>query len=242
MNSSAERLFAAVDVTWPAADTRRQGAFLLRDGQGGGKRVSAASALSPAKASDIDEAEADMAAAGQRPIFMLRPEDAALDTELAARGYAVVDPVTVLACPIDTLTDRPVPPVTAFCIWEPLAIMEEIWAQGGIGPARLAVMHRAQVKTAVFGRHGQRPAGVGFVAVDREIAMVHAVEVLPDQRRQGVAQWIMRQAGFWAKAQGATTMAVLCTKANTAALQLYSSLGFQPVSEYHYRQQQPTKT
>jgi GNAT superfamily N-acetyltransferase len=140
-----------------------------------------------------------------------------------------------LTAPIVSLTDLPIPRLTTYTTWEPLAIMREIWAQGGIGPARIDVMRRAQTKTAIFARWNQKPAGTAFVAVDGEVAMVHAVEVLPEHRRQGVAGWIMRQAAFWASEQGAETMAVLCTRANISALKLYSGLGFAEAAAYHYR-------
>lgn len=234
-----KRLFEAVEATWPPVRVIRQGPILLREGQGGGKRVSAATLEGVADDPALDAAEDAMTAMGQAPLFMLRPGEEAFDARLAARGYILVDPVVVLSAPLDRLTDQPIPPVTTFCIWEPLAIMAEIWAQGGVGPARLEVMSRAAVKTAVLARWNQKPAGVGFVAVDGPIAMVHAVEVLPSQRRQGVAAWIMRQAALWARDQGAETMAVLCTRANTGALKLYSGLGFEPVSGYHYRQKPP---
>jgi GNAT superfamily N-acetyltransferase len=65
--------------------------------------------------------------------------------------------------------------------------------------------------------------------------MVHALEVLPHQRRKGVARWAMRQAAFWAQSQSATTLTVLCTQENFAANQLYGSLGMQLVGQYHYR-------
>ena len=235
MNLTPDRLFAAIDATWPPAQMISRDGWVLREGRGGGKRVSAATPAGVVQDSDIPAAEAAMRALGQTPLFMLRGEDAALDAALAAQGYQVVDPVTVLAAPVSRLTDVPVPPVTAFEIWEPLAIMREIWAAGGIGPARIDVMDRAEVKTGVFARHDNRPAGVGFVAVSRGIAMVHAVEVLPAHRRKGVAGWIMRQAAYWAARQGAEWIAVLCTDANTPALSLYSALGFVPVGQYHYR-------
>lgn len=230
------RLFEAVDATWPAARVIQTDHWELRAGQGGGKRVSAATASADGAETHIAEAERDMAALTQSSLFMVRGGEEALDTALAARDYAIVDPVVMLCAPVADLTDQYVPRLRTFTIWEPLAIMKEIWAQGGIGPARLDVMQRAADKTAILARWNQRPAGVGFVARDRDIAMVHAVEVLPAHRRQGVAQWIMRQAAFWAAAQGAETIAVLCTKANTPALALYSGLGFAPAGEYHYRQ------
>lgn len=236
MTMSTDQLFPAVDRTWPPARFVDAGAFLLREGRGGGKRVSAATAVGYAGETDITQAEVDMEALGQTPLFMIRAQDDDLDRALAARGYEVIDPVDILTCTMAGLTDQPIPPLTAFVIWEPLAVMEHIWAQGGIGPARIDVMHRASVKTAILARHGQRPAGTAFVAAHDGLAVVHAVEVLPDHRRAGLAGWMMRQAAFWAQDQGASTMVVLCTKANTAASALYSGLGFEPVAQYHYRQ------
>jgi GNAT superfamily N-acetyltransferase len=232
---SPDRLFEAIDATWPAARAIREGPWLLREGLGGGKRVSAATALGPVAADDIPLAEDAMRRLTQTPLFLIRNGENDLDAALALHGYEIIDPTAVMVLPVDALTDSPVPPVTAFTIWEPLAIMAEIWAQGGIGPARLDVMSRTAVKTAILARWNEKPAGVGFVAIDREIAMVHAVEVLPGQRRQGVAQWIMRQAAFWAREQGAKTLAVLCVRANTPAVSLYSALGFETAGHYHYR-------
>ncbi len=114
--------------------------------------------------------------------------------------------------------------------------MKEICAQGGIGPARLAVMERAAHKTAIFGRWNERPGGVAFAAIHDSRCMVHAVEVLPEQRRNGLAAWMMRKAAFWAAEEGAHTMTVLCTRANTGANALYSSLAMDVVGQYHYRQ------
>ena len=235
MSQRQRQLFAAVDATWPAAHVHETQHWVLRDGQGGGKRVSAATVRRCIIDPDIEAAEAEMRHLGQDPLFMLRDADHALDSALDARGYELVDPVVILTSPISALTDREVPRLAAFAIWEPLAIMAEIWAKGGVGPARLDVMRRATTKTAIFARNNQRPAGTGFVATHGSVAMVHAVEVLPEHRRQGVAEWIMRKAAFWARSQQAETMAVLCTKANAPALALYSGLGFEVAAQYHYR-------
>ena len=229
-------LYDAIDGTWPAASKTRVGPFTIRDGQGGGKRVSAAAAHGPATSADIAAAEGAMHAIGQPALFMIRAaQDDALDAALEARGYQIIDPTNGYVIPSTALTDRPVPPVTAFAIWEPLAIMAEIWAKGGIGPDRLNVMARAQIKTGILARWNEKPAGSAFVGVHEGIAMVHAVEVLDHQRRQGVAQWIMRRAAFWARDHGADTLAVLTTASNKAANALYQHLGFMPVGGYHYR-------
>ena len=232
----ADAVFEAIEATWPAAAQVRRGPWMLRDGLGGGKRVSAARPVGAVTPDDVDLAEADMLARAERPLFMLRPCDADLDDMLAARGYDLIDPTNLYSVNISKLTDIPLPHVTAFCIWEPLAIMEEIWAKGGIGPARLGVMSRVETKTGIFVRCNDKPAGAAFAGIHQGICMVHAVEVLAHQRRQGAAQWIMRAGAFWAQKHGATQVTVLCTQANVPANRLYSSLGFNVVGDYHYRQ------
>ncbi|KIN62503.1 Acetyltransferase, gnat family [Sulfitobacter noctilucicola] len=235
MTPSVTRLYEVCEHTWPAAREWTSGAFTLRDGQGGGKRVSAATAIKDASEQDIAGAEQAMKAIGQTPLFMIREGEEALDALLEARGYQVIDPVILYTLPIEKLTDVPIPRVTAFNLWEPLAIMREIWAAGGVGPARIAVMERAKVKTAILSRWNEKPGGVAFAAVHDHVCMVHAVEVLPHQRRQGVAQWMMRRAAFWGKSQGATHLSVLCVEQNEGANALYRALGFCEVGRYHYR-------
>lgn len=225
-----------IDGTWPAARFDHNGVWTLREGQGGGSRVSAATAHGPASEADITLAETAMREMGQQPIFMIRDGDDALDQQLDARGYEIKDPVQVYSCPTQNLTDKPMPRVTVIPVWEPLAIMGEIWATGGIGPARLEIMKRAAgPKTGFLVRHREMPAGTGYVAIHQGVAMVHAVEILEHQRRAGMGGWIMRAAAFWAAENGAHTLAVMCTCANTGANALYTSLGMQGVGHYHYR-------
>lgn len=233
---TAQRFIQAVDATWPAAQYVARGPWTLRAGQGGGQRVSAATTEQTVGAEDVAVAEAGMAAMGQAPLFMVRPEQTALDHVLETLGYVQHDPVSMYACPPETLTDKPIPRVTVFAIWEPLCLMREIWDAGGVGPARQAVMARAAgPKTGFLARFQDKPAGAAFAAISDGVAMVHAVEILPHQRRKGMAQWIMRAAAFWARDHGADTLAVLCTDANEPANALYASLGMDRVGGYHYR-------
>lgn len=227
------QLFAAMEATWPPARSWRLGPFCLRDGAGGGKRVSAASLEAPFTAADLDAAEAAMAA----PLFLLRPGDEALDSALQARGYRVVDPVVAYAAPVDALASAAPAHMTTFPHWPPMEIAHALWADGGIGAARLAVMDRVVgAKCAILGRSNDRASGVAFVACDGTVAMLHALEVAPALRRQGSAHNILRAAAVWAQDQGADTLALVVTEGNVAARGLYTSLGMTVVGQYHYRQ------
>ncbi|MDP3962050.1 MAG: GNAT family N-acetyltransferase [Pseudorhodobacter sp.] len=233
----AVTLFAALDATWPAAACNRCGPWLIRDGQGGGKRVSAATAAADWVPDDIASAEAAMRAFGHTPLFLLREGEQALDAALAARGYSVVDPVVIYAAPCATIATPSPAPLTAFAHWPPLAIAVELWATAGIGPARLAVMDRVPgPKTAILGRTADRASGAAFVAVHQTCAMLHALEVAPTLRRQGCANNILRLATCWAQDHGAATLSLVVTQANTGARALYASLGMKVMGQYHYRQ------
>lgn len=229
-------LAQVLEATWPAAARHAAGDWLVREGQGGGKRVSAATAEGPGAIGDIAGMEAAQAALGQRPLVMIRPGEEALDAALAARGYGVVDPVVGYVAPVATLT-ADLPHLAAFDIWPPLAIQCEIWAAGHIGPERLAVMDRAAgPKTALFARSNDRPAGAAFVAIHGDTAMLHALEVLPALRRQGAGRHLLVAAANWAAGQGAQTLSLVVTVANAGARTLYASLGMGVVGQYHYRQ------
>ncbi|WP_197916793.1 GNAT family N-acetyltransferase [Thiosulfatihalobacter marinus] len=235
----ARKLYDVVEATWPPFARQDCGPFTIREGRGGGKRVSAATVEGAFDMSDIEAAEAAMRALGQGLLFQIREGDAALDAALETRGYEVVDPVTMYAAPASEIACERPPRTAAIPGWEPLRIMEEIWAAGGIGPDRIAVMHRAQgPKTGFVSRWRDKPAGTSFLAMCDGIGMVHALEILPGQRRQGVARWLMRKAAFWILDQGGHTLAVICTSRNQGANALYSSLGMKVVGEYHYRQKQ----
>ena len=231
-----ETLYDICAHTWPAASETRVGPWTIRDGQGGGQRVSAATLEGALDASDLASAEAAMKDLGQPSLFMVRAGETELDGFLEANGYSIKDPVNIYACPITDLTDVEIPRVTAFTIWEPLQIMLDIWSSGGIDAARYGVMQRADcAKTALLGRWNDQPSGTGYVGIHKDIAMVHALEILEHQRGMGVGKWMMRRAAVWASAQGATHMSVICTKANDAANGLYTSLGMSLIGSYHYR-------
>lgn len=224
-------------ATWPAARLDRVGPWTIRDGQGGGQRVSAATATDAWSDEDIPLAESAMTRLGQGHLFLIRAQDGMLDQALQARGYRIKDPVVAYAAPTVRLADPAPPGMAAFAHWPPLAICRQLWDEAGIGPARLAVMDRAPgPKCAILARSNDRPTGVAFVALHGSTAMLHALEVAPSARRQGSAHNMLRAAAVWAQQNGADTLSLVVTVANTPARALYASLQMQVVGDYHYRQ------
>lgn len=231
---SAAALRAAMARGWPPVATAEAGGFVIQQGGGGGSRVSAA--LWQGSRMDIHAAAAAMRAAGQVPLFSVEQSDTALDAALAADGYTVEDETVFLIGPVDGIGAEPPKPVSAFTLWPPLAIQRDLWAAGGIGPSRRAVMARAEgPKTTLLGRVQDRAAGVGYVAVAEGVGFVHALHILPAFRRLGLARNMMRAAARWAGAQGAERLALAVRRDNAAAISLYASMGMREAGGYHYR-------
>ncbi|MEO1537590.1 MAG: GNAT family N-acetyltransferase [Pseudomonadota bacterium] len=232
---SPAQSFKALETTWPASEVCRVGPWTLRRGDGGGKRVSAATALGPVGDVDIAAAESGMRAWDQVPLFMVRSGEEVLDNSLENRGYPIVDPVFLYCNRVAEIASEQ--PLTASMpSWPPLATQREIWNTAGIGAARQAVMERCgNPKTTLLGRFGDVPAGTAFVGIVGDMAMVHAIEVLPRLQRTGVGRHLMQGAANWAADKGADWLCLAVTQENVAANALYQSLGMEVVTRYHYR-------
>ena len=218
-----------LDATWPAAEIIDLRPIRLQRGEGGGKRVSAASVLGEVDAEDVTRAEAAMRGMGQRPLFMVSPSQSGLDAMLAARGYGVVDPVTLYAAPSRRGL---VPPVATD--WFPA--LEALWDSGGVGPARRAVMDRViGDKAVLLLPDPELPEAAAFVACGGGGAMLHALHVDPTSRRRGLGRALTEGARAWSSEHGAPWLALAVTDANLPANTLYASLGFEPVGRYWYR-------
>ncbi len=236
MHLCEARLFDALEATWPAKRVFTERGFTFREGAGGGSRVSAASweGAGAPRYRDLDFAQTRMKAMAQPRLFIIRQSQETFDAALAARGYRIKDPVWFYALDLRSLTVAAA--AECFILWPPLAAQAEIWAEGGIGPARLAVMDRVQVpKTTVFARYEDRISGTGFLACDREIAMLHAIETCKAARRHGVARRMVDHMAHWARDAEADWLTLVATRANLAAHGMYQSMGFAVVGGYHYR-------
>lgn len=239
MITDPARLADALEATWPAAavDDAAAPGWRLRRGDGGGKRVSAASALIFGDVPDIDAAEAAMTAMGQDRLFMLRPGEEALDHALSARGYDLIDPVVIYVGDPAVLAALKAPKGVRWVEARArLALLDDIWRGGGVGHGRRAVMARCTGPSAMLmARTDAATAGVAFVGVDGDVAMIHAVEVRPERRREGAGRALLAGAAQIALDHGATTLALAVTEANEGARALYEGARMAEAARYHYR-------
>ncbi len=232
---NASELFTALGTTWPAARVINTGPWQLREGLGGGQRVSSAIATSPVTENDIQAAITGMRAFGQPALFMVRDGDGGLDNWLDQKGFSVSGPTALYVAKASDLAQS-YPMTTIIPAWPPLAIQREIWTEGGVNDARVAVMHRADgPKTSLIVRIDDTPSATVFLAKTGPITMLHALEVRPANRRRGAGETTVRAAAKWAVDQGADWLALAVIKANAAANALYQKLGMAPVASYHYR-------
>lgn len=231
-----DALTQLIDATWPAQSFQDVDGWTLREGAGGGSRVSAATATQSADITTYRRAADAMRDLGQTPLFMVRSGETDLDAALDQDGYIIKNPTAFYTAPTKILATQRPPAVTCFQVWPPLATQAEIWGAGGIDQARLDVMHCAPgPKTSILGRLNDTPAGTAFAAIHNGTAMLHAIETAAASRRQGLGRHMIRALAFWALDQGADTVALLVTTANFGANALYASMGFAPVGGYHYR-------
>lgn len=107
---------------------------------------------------------------------------------------------------------------------------------GALPPvAREVLVNHPAAGFASLRRDG-RTAAIARAAVDDRWAGLFAVEVVPDQRGQGLGRLVSAAALRWAGRQGArrTYLQVLAT--NSPAVALYEKLGYAVHHDYVYRQ------
>lgn len=228
-------LSRAFEDSWPAAEYRDAGGFRVGRGMGGGGRISSARALEGWSEADIQSAIELHRAWDQPVLFRAMQDDEPLKQALSRAGLTPTKPTAVMQASTADLADADLPYLSAIPSWPPLAVQREIWELGNIAPARQAAMDRVTLpKMSILGRSKDWPVAAAFVAWTDDIAMIHAIEVSPNARRQGMGEWVVRGAARIARDAGASRLALAVTLGNDAAVALYRKLGFTTLGVYDY--------
>lgn len=233
----AASVMRALAETWPPAQTRSFGAWTARRGDGGGSRVSALTADDGATL----DAQFDAACAlahewGQPLLAQIAPGQGALDSALAAKGWTAADETSLMVAALAAVPELHEADRIIARVRTPLAALDDLWARGGVGLARRAVMARAAVaKERFLIRERERPAGAVFAAMSGDVVMLHALHVEPEFRRSGAGRAAVRAVADWGAAAGAAWIGLAVTQVNHAAIGLYHGMGLRPVGAYRYR-------
>lgn len=236
----AQRLLAAMDTTWRAAERVMLGDWVIRRGLGGGQRVSSIWAKGepglPLDAA-LEHAVGIQRGWGEAPLVQVAPEATALDAALAERGWEMRDRSILMAAEIDRLAAVGTGGLMVVHVTTPLAVLDELWEAEGIGAARRAVIARTpEPKICLMLRADDRPAAAAFVGLDGTLAMLHALVVAKRFRRRGVGQATVAAAAQWAVRQRASHLGLAVGAHNQAAVALYRRMEFAEPGVYHYRQ------
>lgn len=174
-------------------------------------------------------------------------EPAALDADLAARGYAFHDETRVMVLPnlrsAELGLDPGLPPGTAR--WQEIGpddFAEAVGALRGSAPeVRLAHAQRLRASPVPYrgfvlcGSAGE-PLACGQVAAEANLVGLYDIVTAPQRRQLGLGAHLCKRLLTLAKTDMAACDAYLQVGAdNHTARRIYAHLGFEDAFSYHYR-------
>jgi N-acetylglutamate synthase len=229
----------------PAVESTALDGWHLPFGRGQVRRMNAVTTFGIASWDSFEAVETIERRYGSRRrpvIFRLTALDAELDDLLFARGYEKSDEVSVMTAPA---AGRPNDSVTWTGAVTP-GWLDDLERLGGYTEARVAEIGESlsglTLPHAVFriGQGGGSPtAAVGMAVLDSEWAGIFDIAVDPEQRRRGLGTTITSAMLSWGAERGATSAYLQVMTDNTAALSLYTGLGFSELYRYWYRTLEP---
>lgn len=227
---------------WPALETRQSHGWVQRFAGGYTKRANSINALTPDSqfTQELKDAlEVPYRERGLPPVWRLTPlAPAGADFLLAAAGYRRIDESFVQVAPID---DRfALDPEVRIAPSPSPAWLAGFAEQSPVAPAHRETMTRMLASIAapvgfLSVEDGQGPMAFAIGVVDGEHVGIFDVLVAPRARRQGLARRLTQSIGAWGRGEGARLAYLQVVATNSAALPLYSSLGFETVYSYAYR-------
>ncbi len=225
---------------WRAEHTGQVGGWLLRASGGFTGRGNSVLPLR-APGMPLDDALAQARAWYHRhelPLRLQLPTEARrlLDAELGERGWPIQYGAQVMAARLDQVRARARPELRVRLDPTP----DDAWFgryRDGAGSSDAARGLLTRHDDAVFAsiRDGDRCVAIGRGAVDGGWLGVTAVEVDPDQRRNGLAGAIMTALWQWGGTRGAAHSYLQVADDNDVAIGMYTGFGYWVHHDYRYR-------
>lgn len=234
---------------WPAAVNQWLDGWLLRYADGVSRRANSVLALSGEEGAFEERLRAVEEFYSRRGLparFHLSPASPPdLDRRLAERGYRVDAPTWVQTAPVATVLERAAgdarfqvtlldgPDDPWFEVYH-----LDLSHQRGQRAVRAGIMSRIGPPTvfALIRLSGQ-PIAVGQGVAERGWVGLFSIVTHPQFRRQGAGTALVRALTEWGAGQGAVGVYLQVMETSIPAISLYSRLGFEPLYQYHYREQ-----
>jgi N-acetylglutamate synthase len=234
--SATEALEHVAAAGWPAPEIAHFGQWLLRAAEGWTMRAnSALAAGDPGRPLEtaIEAVERWYAERGLPPAIMVPlPLRAGLGADLTGRGWNPLPTVLVQTAPLPAI--GPPDGEVELATTPPDGWLAIVGGRKGAisAAARHVLTAVPQVRFAsVYGAEAA-PVAVARGVVTGDWLGISLVEVAPQARRQGLARRISRALAGWAAAEGATRAYLQVEEHNTAAVELYRTLGFSTHHSY----------
>jgi ribosomal protein S18 acetylase RimI-like enzyme len=221
------------------AGTQRVDGWLLRHTPALTRRRSnSALPLGKRPARDLRVVEDFYARVGAPALVQLAPaeEHAALDAELAARGWSTTGPTDVLTADTETVLARTAPGAVALDAQAGRSWVAT-WAacEGRRDADEHAREVLARIEPATAYARAADGSGVGLAVCERGWAGLFCVATASHARRRGVARAVVHALTRWAAERGAQHIYLQVETDNAAAHALYAGVGFSRSHGYHYR-------
>jgi ribosomal protein S18 acetylase RimI-like enzyme len=231
-------------ATWPALEEEWLNGWLLRAGGGVTRRANSASPVDDHDSDlrmQVTRCEDWFAARSLPSIVRLSPlADPEVDRFLAAAGYQRDRGALIMTRPIAGFPRSG--PATVSVDRKPcqqwLDLMAKEPGRGGANREVLGRMFRRVEGPAGFAHItvGDRMHAIGLGVVADDHVALFMMQTEADQRRRGLAKAIAAALAEWGATMGVSNAFLQVHPANTPAIALYGSLGFEERYEYWYRQ------
>lgn len=229
---------------WQPLQTILYDGWVLRFANGYTKRANSVSPIyfsSENIHEKITYCEDQYAAHGLKTIFKITPfiQPENLDHILKAKGYAVVDQVSVQRADITQVKQ---PSISTVQIDQQ---PNDEWIHHFCRLSSVDDKHKQTMKRMLSNHcstkgfftlyHNDEVAACGLGMIDRKVLGIYDIVTHPNYRNQGYGEQLMLHIIQWGKNKGAEHSDLAVLLHNEPALKLYAKLGFQEMYRYWFR-------
>lgn len=242
--ASVRRLEVAGFRAWPAQRVHYDGTWVVRlTEQLPAKRLNSVNPLDPLDIGRLDELIAALAgrfAAAARPlVFRISPlSGRALSAHLDAKGWSRQAESLVMRLPLseaaveEAMDQIPLKDIARFAGAALSVHGYEESRRAGLAQ----VIGSIEPEAGLFVlEDAELPVATAICVHDGDLAGLFEVASAAAERGKGFGRRIVLSALKWARLRGASEAWLQVEAANTAAVRLYTALGFREVYRYHYR-------